>query len=70
VTAFLWFLAGLVVGLNVALAYAWLSLRRENRKAAPPTDPMLPYLMTMQDRGLFDMHDGEDRIDVTTKPWS
>lgn len=32
-TAVLWFVAGIAVGVNVSFAYAWLSLRRANRKA-------------------------------------
>jgi hypothetical protein len=41
VTAVLWFLAGLVVGVNGAMVYAWLSLRHENREKVSVTfEPM------------------------------
>jgi ABC-type uncharacterized transport system permease subunit len=32
-TAVIWFAAGVLVGVNVGLLHAWLSLRRANRKA-------------------------------------
>jgi hypothetical protein len=61
--SFLWFAVGIAVGVNVTLAGLWWSLRRENRKAAP-------IFFTGAGHTNMDPGADEDRIDITTRPWS